>query len=287
MKVVKILGGLGNQMFQYAFYLWVKKHYPNDIVKLDLSDFANYKLHDGFLLEYIFQAPMEVASIKDLKALGEDKTSFSYRLRRKLGLKNSNYFHEEEDVRFMFLPQPAEKKNILLEGYWQCRDYILDQEEKIRSVFTFPDFLDEKNIALSNKINGSESVSFHIRRGDYVHHPKYKDICNEQYFEAAIRLISEHAKDPVFFIFSDDIAWCKEKFQSLNAVYVDHNKKKDSFRDMQLMSLCKHHIIANSSFSWWGAFLDNKNQGITIAPKKWKNNMDGTRALIPLTWKQV
>lgn len=287
MKVVKILGGLGNQMFQYAFYLWIKKHYPNDVVKLDLSDFANYKLHDGFLLEYIFQTPMNVASLKDLQALGEDKTSFSYRLRRKLGLKNSRYFHEEEDVRFLFLPQPAEKKNILLEGYWQCRDYIFDQEEKIREAFTFPEFQDEKNRQLLNEIKGCESVSFHIRRGDYVHHPKYKDICNEQYFDAAINLIAQHTKDPVFYIFSDDISWCKEKFKTLNAVYVDHNKKKESFRDMQLMSLCKHHIIANSSFSWWGAFLDNKNQGITIAPKKWKNNMEGTRSLIPVSWKQV
>lgn len=274
-------------MFQYAFYLWVKKHYPNDIIKLDLSDFSNYKLHDGFLLTYIFQVPFDVASQQDLRKLGEDKSSFVYRLRRKLGLKNANYYHEEEEVRFMFLPEPAAKKNILLEGYWQCRAYILEQEDVIRKTFEFPPFEDEQNIALMRDIQQSESVSLHVRRGDYVHHPKYRDICNDAYFETAIACVLEQSPQARFFIFSDDIAWCREKFKSLNAVYIDHNKKKDSYRDMQLMSLCKHHILANSSFSWWGAFLDHKRQGITIAPKRWKNNMEGTRELIPQHWKQV
>jgi hypothetical protein len=119
-----------------------------------------------------------------------------------------------------------------------------------------------------------------------VNHPKYKDICNAEYYARALDFLNAQFSDLRFFVFSNDIPWCKENLPILDAVYVNHNSGKDSFKDMQLMSLCKHHIIANSSFSWWGAYL-SQEKGVTIAPKKWKNNMEGTRDLIPKDWIQL
>ena len=130
------------------------------------------------------------------------------------------------------------------------------------------------------------SLSVHIRRGDYVTHPKYKDICSLDYYHSAIAKVLEQEPRCQIFVFSDDLEWCKQNLAQYHCHFIDHNWGANSYKDMQLMSLCHHHIIANSSFSWWGAFL-SKKEGSTIAPKKWKNNMEGTRQLIPPHWIQI
>ena len=117
----------------------------------------------------------------------------------------------------------------------------------------------------------TESVSIHVRRGDYLNEPLLNGICDEQYYVAAIEEIKAMVDNPVFFIFSNDILWCKTHFNQINAVFVENNTGKNSYRDMQLMSLCKHHIIANSSFSWWGAWLGKYKDSMICAPTKWMN----------------
>ena len=111
-------------------------------------------------------------------------------------------------------------------------------------------------------------------------------ICSEKYFDSAIKYINERIPKPIFFVFSDDIEWCRTKLNIANAIYVDWNKDDNSFRDMQLMSMCKHNIICNSTFSWWGAYLNNNPDKIVIAPNKWMKINDKLFEgdIVPPTW---
>ena len=129
------------------------------------------------------------------------------------------------------------------------------------------------------------AVSLHVRRGDYVSDPKTKAIlgvCSLDYYRAAIAHIAERIESPAFFVFSDDIAWAKANLEiPFPCEYVDHNQGQQSYNDMHLMSLCKHHIIANSSFSWWGAWLNPRKDKIVIAPENWFANNEDAKDLIP------
>lgn len=137
--------------------------------------------------------------------------------------------------------------------------------------FEFPKLTDVKNTEILKKIESCNSVSIHIRRGDYLNHPLFGEICNKEYYRKAIKIIENKVKKPVFFIFSNDIEWVKENIKIDNeSYYIDWNlEEKDSYKDMQLMSRCKHNIIANSSFSWWGALLNTNKEKIVILPKQW------------------
>ena len=176
-----------------------------------------------------------------------------------------------------------------MDGFWQSDKYFLKYESEIRKDFSFPSFTDRVNINLLSEIINSNSVSIHIRRGDYIQmnsaiesHP----LCSIKYYQSAISKIKEIIEKPKFYFFSDDIEWVKNQFFSVeNAIFVNHNKGKDSYKDMQLMANCKHNIIANSSFSWWGAWLNPNPKKIVIAPKNWfKDTSIDTSDLIPSTW---
>ena len=126
-----------------------------------------------------------------------------------------------------------------------------------------------ENIKIASEIKNSESVSLHVRRGDYLNEPMFNGICDVKYYDLAMQKIKHMVDSPVWFIFSNDISWCRKHFTQENVIFVDNNSGENSYRDMQLMSLCKHHIIANSSFSWWGAWLGEQQDAITIAPRRW------------------
>ena len=284
-KVVRILGGIGNQLFQVAFYYWLKKKFPNHSIYCDSHYFSNYGLHDGYLMPRVFQIQAEEATPAVLKKIHADERALLYRIRRKLDIPQPYFFEEKEEIRFTYGDQWINDQHQYLEGYWQCFRYLTDFPE-IAQAFQFQAFDDEKNIAIQKQIDERPTVSIHVRRGDYVKHPKYKDICTLEYYHQAIGYMLDHVPNCQIFVFSDDLPWCQENFKNYPCQFIDHNRGADSFKDMQLMSLCQHHIIANSSFSWWGAFL-SQHQGITVAPKKWKNNMEGTRELIPPHWIQL
>jgi Glycosyl transferase family 11 len=285
-KVVRVIGGLGNQMFQICFYQWLKKQFPQFHVSIDLQSYAHYTLHDGYLMDQIFQTNADVADANTLRKVGEFQQGILYRIKRKLVINNSKIWEETEEIRFQFHDAHIfNDAHQYLDGYWQSAQYP-QSLGNTKDLFRFPDFTDEKNLEMQALMQSSNAVSIHVRRGDYVNHPKYKDICNAEYYARALDYLNAQFSDLRFFVFSNDIPWCKENLPIRDAVYVNHNSGKDSFKDMQLMSLCKHHIIANSSFSWWGAYL-SQEKGVTIAPKKWKNNMEGTRDLIPNDWIQV
>lgn len=275
MKIVKIIGGLGNQMFQYAFYLSLKRNYPDDIIKVDLSCFNGYPLHCGFELERIFQLDMVQATFMDL--LKNAYPYYNYRIwqlgKRILPNRKSIYF-EPSDA---YLDDIVYKDNTnkYYDGYWQNVFYFKNAEDVIKRTFVFPVLKDSRNLEIAERIKSVNSISIHVRRGDYLHHKLYKGICDIDYYCKGIEYLLKSIENPSFFIFSNDIDWCRANLvkylDKCNFCFINWNQDKDSYIDMQLMSLCKHNIIANSSFSWWGAWLNNNDGKIVISPRKWIN----------------
>ena len=159
---------------------------------------------------------------------------------------------------------------------------------QIRADFTFRLPLENKNAELAKQINQVNAVSLHVRRGDYVNNPKTTathGLCSLDYYQASIRYVAERVQQPHFFIFSDDIDWVQSNLKiDFPCVYVQHNRGAESYNDMRLMSLCRHHIIANSSFSWWGAWLNPRSEKIVIAPRKWFANQTDVQDLFPAGW---
>lgn len=288
--ISQVIGGLGNQMFQYAAGRAMSILY-NVPLHLDVGDFEGYTLHQGFELARVFSCPITLATAQEVRSLLDWQSS---RLARRIltqpplhAFRNRNFvvephFHYWPGIRNL-------KPPIYLTGYWQSQRYFLDAEQAIRTDFTFRQPLSSCNLATAAEISSANAVSLHIRRGDYVSNPTTKathGICQLDYYEAAVNTIANQVEAPYFFIFSDDMDWVRDKLKiPFPCKYVDQNQGTESYNDMRLMSLCQHHIIANSSFSWWGAWLNPSPSKLVIAPKKWfahtKNN---TRDLIPLDW---
>jgi hypothetical protein len=141
------------------------------------------------------------------------------------------------------------------------------------------------------KIENNNSVSIHVRRGDFFKNKKriqrYGNICTNSYYKKAINIIKHKINDPIFLVFSDDIDWAKQNFTGSNFIFVDWNKGKSSYRDMHLMSLCKHNIIANSTFSWWGSWLNNNENKVVISPSKMNNKHKDFSQLFPEKWVRI
>ncbi len=269
MKIVKLLGGLGNQMFQYAFFLALSEKFKN--VRLDISGFQTYELHNGLELTSIFNLPLPVASSFQIRLYDPAYRGwFIRKLRRLVGLKHVYY---QEPVLFEFdaavLNDPKKR---LYWGYWQNENYFIHISDKIREAFRFIKPLTGKNLDLSLQIGHKESVSIHVRRGDYINHGLLGGICDLSYYEKAIQHIRSMVPNAHFIVFSNDIDWCKNNLNLSEADFVSWNTGYNSYIDMQLMSLCKHNIIANSSFSWWGAWLNQHTDKIVIASEKWTND---------------
>ena len=185
-------------------------------------------------------------------------------------------------------------KETLLEGYFQSEKYFIQIKSLLLENFKWLSPASGIKLKLIESIQAVHSVSLHIRRGDFVENKvinSFHGLCDINYYERAISEINNSMKNPTFFIFSDDINWAKKKFGWIpSVIFIDHNKGKESFWDMRLMSYCKHNIIANSSFSWWGAWLNTNKLKIVIAPKIWFNdsiiNLQ-TEDLIPSEWLRI
>jgi len=289
--ITNIIGGLGNQMFQYAAARHLSLKLASDL-KVDISDFSGYKLHQGFELDRLFNIDAKPALDEDVsKIIGVQKYNLMRRILRKRQLKylrHKNYivephFNYWDGVNYL-------NDNSYLDGYWQSERYFDDNADKIRAEFTFKIPFSKINSEIAAHILQVNAISLHVRRGDYVTNPKnaYIGFCSLDYYKAAINQMISKIKDPIFFIFSDDIAWVKNNLLFANqAVFVDHNKNTESYNDMRLMSLCKHHIIANSSFSWWGAWLNTNPDKLVIAPKNWFRNGINDKDLIPVEWMRL
>lgn len=267
MVIITVRGGLGNQMFQYALSL--KLHSLGVKVLLDLHVFDRVSMHNGYELEDIFRISADYSSSNPMKRL-------FYKLK----------YPKKREYSFAFDSEIEKSRDVILDGYWQSERYFESIDEQLRKKLTFPPLVSEENINTLRKIEESNSVSIHIRRGDYLSAPEYQGICTLDYYQRAIAYIEETVSNPHFFIFSNDISWCRENLPLENCTYVNGNEGSSSFRDMQLMSACKHNIIANSSFSWWGAWLNKHRDKIVIAPTLWLNDVDDS-TIIPKEWIRI
>jgi hypothetical protein len=283
MIIVNVKGGLGNQMFQYALYRALDS--KDKKVKLDIHSYKNYGLHNGYELPEIFNIKDIYCTNEEMEKFSDHQNNIFLRIRKKLiGRKKSHVIQEG----FSYMPSVFHKDNIYLDGYWQSEKFFIKSSQQIRYDFTFKKELDEKNKSFLLKIQNKNSVSIHIRRGDYITDKLLGNVCKIDYYKKAIEKMNKEVSNPLFVIFSDDIEWCKNNFNFINAEFVNWNKGMDSYKDMQLMSSCKHNVIANSSFSWWGAWLNNNKEKIVIAPSKWFNdeNID-TKDVIPENWIKI
>ncbi len=292
MIIVKLIGGLGNQMFQYASGRYLAHKYRTEL-KLDIRDFKNYALrnYDLNCFDIIenFATSSELSHILFPSDRPVIKVSKRF-IWNVLRVQPIEYIKETEysfQQNFLKL-----QDNVYLDGYWQSEKYFLDIENIIRKEFSVVKPLTSTSQDLAERIKNCESVSLHVRRGDYVSDPKTNSmhgVCGVDYYRNAIDLIREKIETPCFFIFSDDSEWaCFNIKPNAPTIYVRHNDYSRDYEDIFLMSMCKHHIIANSSFSWWGAWLNENPEKIVIAPKKWFNskNMD-TKDLLPDKWQKL
>lgn len=284
-----IIGGLGNQMFQYAAGRAVSLE-QNVPLRLDISGFASYRLHHGFELARIFNCAIDIATEKDIQGVAGYRAEGVFRkiLVRPCGTMFRGrhfivepYFHYWPGIKSV--PQEC-----YLVGYWQSERYFRNIAPAIRSDFAFKTPLEGRNVELAGWIAQVNAVSLHVRRGDYVNNPVTNathGVCSLDYYRDAVRYVSDRIEKPHFFIFSDDVAWVKEHLRvDFPHQYIDHNCGAESYNDMRLMSMCRHHIIANSSFSWWGAWLNPDMNKIVVAPKKWFADDRKTEDLFPQGW---
>ena len=289
MIITKIQGGLGNQMFQYAFgrMLALRNNVP---LKLDITMFKTYEFH---------LYTMDHLNIKGEYATQEEIDSFlKYRPRKgKLGKILNPIFADTkkyyEEPAFTFDAKNMEiKAPVMVDGYWQSEKYFLEIEDRIRQEFTMREPLDEYSQGIAAKIKAAKDpVALHIRRGDFAYHPymsKVMGICPPEYYDAAKDIIKERISEPTYFVFSDDPEWTKENMKTgFSTEYIGQGPEKN-YQDIELMRMCKHHILSNSTFGWWGAWLSEGNRtGINIAPTRWTNKNFDTRDLIPDYWTKL
>jgi hypothetical protein len=285
------MGGLGNQMFQYAFYRRIQETY-NYETKVDIEWFENPdRLSNRHFYLDRFKTQLNIASHKEIKKTKGNK--FLNKLNRKLGIKIPFYYHKYiiEKNHGNFSKGIFDiVENTYFSGYWQSEKYFKQISKKLEKEFSFKNDLKEKNKAISKEILNSNSVSLHIRRGDYIENKNVKNklgnVCDLEYYNKSIEYLEKELFDYNLYVFSDDIDWAKKNISFNKEIkFIDWNKGSKSYKDMQLMSLCKHNIIANSTFSWWGAWLNSFNEKIVIAPERWTNsNFSIRKDVVPDDW---
>lgn len=290
--IVRFTSGLGNQMFQYNLYRIMKERYPDIPVKADITWFRTEDEHHGFELSRIFgnvpgsDFSIDIASAYEIYSVtGQIPTLFrggAGRIVRRLcgpinrrlrgrhdkGANAVIWDQLEGPIAYDDLLNLDTGKDHYIFGYFVEEVYYRDRIAKIKKELMFPP-LSGENERIAKEMENTQSVSVHIRRGDYLS-SKYSDkfLClDRSYYEAAVNIVREHMSDPVFYMFSEDAEYVKKEFSwILNKKIVNINSGSDSFRDMQLMSKCKANIIANSTFSQWAAILNDNSGHITVYP---------------------
>lgn len=266
MIILKLMGGLGNQMFQYALYLNLKAAGKEVYFDLSFYDSAENKkklITDVFLLELPRAKESDIIKIRDSSMKIVD------RIRRKLfGSKGKVCIDSEEE----FQREIFEMDNVFLSGYWQSEKYFKNVELQVREKFNFIDNMTEYQKDILKAVKSKNSVAVHIRRGDYLELSEiFGNICTEEYYQKAIKYFEQMEKVH-FFIFSNDIKYVKQTYHGSDITIVEsYSDFPYCNMDMYLMSQCRHKIIANSSYSWWGAWLNNNHDKKVIAPNKWLN----------------
>ncbi len=291
MIIVKLIGGLGNQMFQYA-----AGRYLAHLHKTELLIDTGYleKDPDGAYTQRklelnVFNVELKIAKKADIERFKiESSNKYSRTLQRKLPILFKNLYIAESGSAYHkeFLSYP---ENTYLDGFWQSENYFKPIESILVNDFVLKDPLNKENKDWLKKIENCESVSVHIRRGDYItnaNSQSHHGSCDLNYYKKGIEYIKEKHRSIEVFVFSDDLEWCKANLNLKETIhFVDANHKQNLHLDMFLMSHCKHNVIANSSFSWWAAWLNRNGNKTVIAPVKWFNDPAiNINDLIPYKW---
>ena len=273
MIIAKITGGLGNQLFIYAA---AKRLSVINDVSLKLDTNSAYA-KDGYNRTYSlnhFRLNTEYATIEDVYGLDlGSRRNLRYHLNKILPFRYKYFIREDKlfDPRLLNL-KIADK--VYLEGYWQDENYFKDIETIIRKDFEIVSPHDHINIELAKEMSETNAICLHARR------LKYEYLLSAKYYNLAIKHITKKVSNPHFYCFSDDIEWIKNNItMNYPVTCISHNEESKDYEDLWLMTQCKHYIIANSTFSWWGAWLNPDSSKIIIAPKNW-----GYRAAIPKDW---
>ena len=293
MVIVRLNGGLGNQLFQYAMGRAVARRHGTtlrlDIEPLEQSPLRSFSLHHFNIVaeQATEQQRMEVSG----RALRGWRRSLATRLQRRRPYFKRPTVSEKQD--FAYDPNLEKlRRNVYLVGYWQNPRYFQGIRELLREELSLKEPLAAPNADLLEHIQSTQAISLHVRRGDYAsdaHTRQFHGLCSLTYYAAAVAKISELAPAPHFFIFSDDTDWVRRNLvMDFPTTHVIGNDAKHDYEDFWLMSQCKHHIIANSSFSWWAAWLHDDGQKAVIAPARWLqvDNFDNSD-LIPAHWYQL
>jgi hypothetical protein len=289
MIIIKIFGGLGNQLFQYALGRQLAILNKTSLY-LDISDYQISGLRQYELNKFNIKAKI----IYKNKILKQDLFhKILYRVYNKFSSLYYRCHYIEEKYPYYFDSNVLNiQNNSYLNGYWQTEKYFIDIKPYLLKEIVLNKTLDLKNLQILNQIKNDNSVSVHFRRTDYISKKSVAQnhgICPLDYYYQSLGYVSKNIKHPVFYVFSDDTEWVKQNFKSkFKTYYLNHNQGEKSFLDLYLMSKCKHNIIANSSFSWWGAWL-NQNQGkLIIAPKRWSIKGHGSNDdLVPKSWIRI
>lgn len=289
---MRLSGGLGNQMFQYALgrRLSIAQNVP---LKFDVSIYQNPRQYRSYKLFnftisgspanswelYKFLLGKKIPSMKKMYNFMEDRKPY---YKRRI-VKEANVIFDPNIL--------LVRADVYLDGYWQSEKYFKEIRDILVDEFQLCSPLDIQNEQIIEKIRSTNSVSMHIRRGDYIT-DKFTaadhGALSLNYYHKAIDVMRNRVSMPLLFIFSDDIVWVKQNLTvDIPSIYVDINSAETDYKDFYLMSLCQHHIIANSSFSWWAAWLSTNSEKKVIAPSQWYLSGQSTQDLIPEEWIKI
>lgn len=300
--IVHLVGGLGNQLFQYAFGRHLAEISQAKLY-LDISGYGNNKSpnskigkrvcglqHFNPKGEFLFISRTDRKQLSLIskiwnKILYINSNNKPYYLKQTIIEPKSNYFIFDQNIYNQKI-----RGNVKIFGYWQSEKYFTDVADSIRREITVKKDLCGKNSMMAHTIQSTNSVAIHVRHGDNANSVAIgHGMLPMVYYRKSIKNLKKELNAPNFFVFSDDIPWAKQEFTfDVPITFVEHNNELNDYEDLRLMSLCNHYIIANSSFSWWGAWLGKKEEQIVYAPKRYYQNIDRPNPdLFPESWRII
>lgn len=289
MVITKLQGGLGNQMFQYASGLALSKRLGFD-VKVDVS-FLNLDTKGVYTKREFelsaFKHKIEIANKSEIEPFIKLNQGGIGRRLTSLFSSKSKLIYFKEKGAFYHKEFESINTSCYLDGFWQNEKYFSAYKEEVLKAFNFKEEYKAKaNTAIETISKIESSVSLHIRRGDYVSLKSASDfhgVCSLDYYNAAVQYLKKELGDIELFVFSDDLNWCRDNIKY--DVPVNFVELNNPYSEMYAMSQCKHNIIANSSFSWWGAWLNQNKNKIVIGPTQWfKDSQHNPKEILPESW---